>query len=850
MSLAVPDPGSQPVTPPEPAWKEFARAPLVPVALAVSAGLVADRYAQLPLAGELFAAASALVVWLVARTRQTGVALAWLWIAAGALAAAHHHAHRNLFAADDIGAVAPERLSPVKVRGTLDEEPARFLLPKPDPLLSIPKSETTGTVLAVTAVETPAGWKPASGRARLVVEGRLDDLHHGDAVEVAGRLSAPVGPSNPGEMDFRSHLLDQRITAEVRTKRTADGVTRLEEGWRSSLFGWLAAARGWGGRALQGSLPHDEAGLASALLLGDGTAMDRAEWDAFVRTGVVHVLAISGQHLVVLAAFVWLVLRAGGTRRRHGAWVVMAVMIGYALLTGARPSTVRAAVMVCVFCGGIVLRRPVIPANALALAWLVVVAVNPADPFTAGCQLSFVSVFVLVWGVGRWLTPRPLTPLEALVEESRSVPEKIGRALLRGIGVAYAISLALGVANAPLILAWQNIVSPAGVVLGPPLVLLTSVALIAGFLLLLVAPFGSWLAWPFALIVRWSLGGCEALVRVAEQVPGGWVYATGPAMWWLVGFYLVLAGVVLVAGRWRLRLVGGLVIWVVFGVLVSFHRPTRDETRVTFLAVGHGGCVVIETPDGRVLLYDTGTASGPDAVRRVIAPFLWGRGISRIDEVFLSHADLDHFNGVPELLNRFPVGQVTLTPSFAEKPSPGVAVVLDALDRHGVRRRVATAGDRFAAGDVTIDVLHPPAVGPPGNENARSLVLLVRHAGHTVLLTGDLEGPGQVEALKQPVPPVDVMLAPHHGAVGANARRGGEGRFAPGPIAAWARPRLVVSSQEPRGTEHLRAAYGQNGGTVWDTASVGSVTVRSHASGLVAEAFRTGEVRVIRRGGR
>jgi competence protein ComEC len=386
------------------------------------------------------------------------------------------------------------------------------------------------------------------------------------------------------------------------------------------------------------------------------------------------------------------------------------------------------------------------------------------------------------------------------------------------------------------------------VVLGPPLVLLTSVALIAGFLLLLAAPLGNWLAWPFALVVRWSLGGCAALVHAVERVPGGWVYAPGPAGWWLVGFYSLLAGVVLLDGRWRPRLAAGLAVWVVVGVLASFNLPTRDEARITFLAVGHGGCVVIETPDGRVLLYDTGTASGPDVVRRVVAPFLWGRGISRIDEVFLSHADLDHFNGLPELLKRFPVGQVALTPSFAEKPSPGVAVVLDTLDRHGVRRRVATAGDRFAAGDVTIDVLHPPPAGPPGNENTRSLVLLVRHAGHTVLLTGDLEGPGQAEVLKKSIPPVDVMLAPHHGGVGANARREGEGRFSPGPMAGWARPRLVVSCQEPRGTDHLMLVYGQSGGTVWDTATVGAVTVRSHSSGLVAGTFRTGEMLVLGRG--
>src|SRR5262249_42273147 len=158
---------------------------------------------------------------------------------------------------------------------------------------------------------------------------------------------------------------------------------------RSSLFGWLAVVRGWGTRVLAESLPHDEGGLTAALLLGDTNAFDRDGWDSFVRTGVIHVLAISGQPLVVLAGFVWLVLRLCGVRRRHGAWVVMIVMVGYTLLTGAKPSAVRAAVMVCVLCGGLVLRRPVIPANAFALAWVIVVAINPTDPFTAGCQLSF-----------------------------------------------------------------------------------------------------------------------------------------------------------------------------------------------------------------------------------------------------------------------------------------------------------------------------------------------------------------------------------------------------------------------------------------------------------------------------
>ncbi|MBX9581799.1 MAG: ComEC/Rec2 family competence protein [Gemmataceae bacterium] len=824
--------------------KEFARAPLVPVAVAATAGLVADRYGGLPIGAELLAAAAAMVVWLVQLLRAEAAAV-WLWVAAGALAAAHHHAHRNGFGADDIGLAASGRPVPCKVRGVLADEPTHFPPPKPDPLRAMPGTETTTAVLEVAQLHGPAGWQVASGRARLTVEGRLDGLHHGDAVEAVGQLTRPATPSNPGEFDRAGRLRDQRVTAELRTKRSAEGVARLEEGWRTSLFGWLAAVRGWGGRVLAANLPPGEAPLASALLLGDTAALDREEWDAYVRTGVVHVLAISGQHLVVLGWFVWLVLRTGGVRRRCGAWWVAGVMVGYALLTGGRPSAVRAAVMVCVVCGAIVLRRRADPANAFALAWLVVIGFNPADPFTAGCQLSFLSVFVLIWGLGPWLAPRPLTPLEQLVDDSRTLPEKVVRRAVRLVAAAYAVSLVLGAVNAPLILAWQNLVSPVGVLIGPPLVLLTSVALVAGFLLLLAAPVG-WLAgWPFARVTEWSLAGCEGLVRLAEGMPGGWVYAPGPAVWWLVGFYAGVAGAVLLAGRWRWRCLAGLAAWTLFGLVLSYDRPTGDELRVTFLAVGHGGCVVLETPDGRVLLYDAGTLTGPGMTRRVLAPYLWHRNVSRIDEVFLSHADLDHFNGLPELLKRFDVGRVTLTPSFRDKPSPGVAAVLADFERRRTIVRVAKAGDRFdAGGGVLIDVLHPPADGPAGNENARSLVLLVRHAGHSILLTGDLEGPGQDVLTATPAPAVDVMLAPHHGAVGANARRLADGKFAPGPMAAWAKPRLVVSSQADRPTAHLEAAYP----AVWDTATVGAVTVRSHSSGLVAETFRTGEVRVVRRG--
>ncbi len=848
MSSPSPLLDDAPPRPPEAPWREFARAPLVPVALAASAGLLADRYIGVPLAAGVVAAVVALVGWFCTRTAAPQTALGWLMVCTGALAAAHHHSHRHSFDSDDIGRFAKDVPAAIRVRGTLADEPDRHRPPRHDPLLTMQRDATSTGVLEVSAVDGVEGWRPASGRVRLSVEGRLDDLHCGDYVEVTGRLARPDGPHNPGEWDYRAHLLDRRITADLRVKRSADPVVRLEEGWRASLFGRLAMLRGWGTRALDRAVP-DESGLATALLLGDSTALDREEWDVYVRTGVIHVLAISGQHLVVLGWFLWLVFRACGVRSRHAAWAVALFLLAYALMTGARPSAVRSAMMVCVVCGGIILRRPVIPANAFAFAWLIVLGVNPADPFTAGCQLSFLSVFALIWGCSHWLKPRELTPVEQLIDETRGVSEKMLRAALRALWQAFAISTILTVVNAPLVLAAQNVASPIAVLIGPPLIVLTSVALVAGFLVLIASPLGTVAAWPFARVTEWSLAACEWMVHLGDRVPGGHLYSPAPPVWWLVGFYLLVAGVVLFDGTWAKRCLAAIGVWVLFGLVVGLQPRTSDEARVTFLAVGHGGCVVIETPDGRVLLYDTGTTAGPDAMRRVVAPFLWGRGIGRIDEVFLSHADLDHFNGLPELLRRFPVGRVTMTPTFADKESPGVAAVLAALERHAVPRRTVVAGERFSAGEVTFDVLHPPPVGPRGNENARSLVLLMRHEGHTVLLTGDLEGEGQVLVTARPVAPVDVMLAPHHGAKNANAPKGSPEKPEPGAMAAWARPKLVVSSQRVgTPTDHLRASYSGVGGAVWDTPTAGAVTVRSHATGVIAEAFRTGEVRVLTRG--
>ena len=305
---------------------------------------------------------------------------------------------------------AKDEPAPVQLRGVLDEEPIHHRAPPDDPLSSRPRGGDTATVLRVREIRRSDNWLSASGRVRVVGVEDWPELHCGDAVEVVGQLVRVAPPGNPGEFDYAGYLRDRNIRTVLTARKTSQAVTRLERGWPRSFTGWLAVIRGRGQRILRETLPPRLEGLASALLLGEDSLMSRTEWDKYIRTGVIHVLAISGQHLVILAGFLWFMLPRLGVRQWQGAWIVALVVLSYALLTGGRPPALRSAVAVCAVCGGLILRRRVLPANLFALSWIAVALVNPTDLFSAGCLLSFLAVAVLTWGTPRMVAARGRSP--------------------------------------------------------------------------------------------------------------------------------------------------------------------------------------------------------------------------------------------------------------------------------------------------------------------------------------------------------------------------------------------------------------------------------------------------------
>jgi competence protein ComEC len=776
--------------------------------------------------------------------------LIYLWLALAAFGAVYHHWRRDIYRPDDIGNFASADPKPVRARGILVEEPSIRWRPTYDPLRSFPGSDSTHAVLGVSQIMGSEDWQSVSGRALLTVAGPMQDFHVGNEVEVDGRLIAPEGPANPGESDYSSQLRDRHIRAIIQVRKTTRAVHLVQEGWKWTPSGRLAMIRGWGQRQIQEALNENQAPMAMALLLGDGSALGAEGWEKYIRSGVIHILVISGQQMMILSAFIWGVLRFMGIRRRRVAWLVGLFLLTYALMTGGRPPAMRAAVIMGIWCLAIYLRRPVFSANSFAFAWIIIALLHPTDLFTIGCQLSFLAVFILHWGTSYW-RERKLDPLQRLIEESRPAWQRGVRWVGKRILVCYAITALVLLLQAPLAASHTHLISPIALLIGPLLIFLATISLITGFLLLLSSMLSLPITSLLAFVTEMSLSSCERIVDWSDGLGWSHWYVSDIPAWWLWVFYLALLAVLtqqILRHRWRWARLAGLG-WLCIGLILatpllgggSLLEETRqdltaDELRCTFLAVGHGGCTVFEMPDGRTVIYDSGAMEGPDVTRRQIAPFLWSRGIRRIDEIILSHADLDHFNGLPALMDRFAVGQITSTPTFADKSTPGVRETLAVIERRGIPLRIVHSGEMLSASGVEMDVIHPPAQGPEGKENFRSLVLVVRHAGHAIMLTGDLEGPGLARVVGFPLPQVDVLMAPHHG-----SRSGGSSELVNRTdLALRTHPWIIVSCQGlPLSSPTKPNPYLASGAMYLGTWPNGAITFRSRSGQLEVETFKT-----------
>jgi len=754
--------------------------PLVIVAAAVGAGCaVGPMAAGWGIVGGGWSAVLAcwgagamlLAAWAAACRVRLQAAAAWLLLAAIACAAAGWSVARGrLFAADDLAWRLGGTPAPVAIEGTVIASPRRLAPPSAD---AAPRAVEPATecLVEVSRVRVGAAWKPASGRAAVVVTGPPPDAASGCRVRVLGRGLRPAPPLNPGEFDFRARARACRCLSIVRCHaRECVRVIAPPPAW--SAAAWLDRMRRAGAATLEAHL-GDRAGLASALLLGSREALAAEDSREFLVTGTIHILSISGLHVGILALGLHRLLRLAAVRRSR-ALVGVAVSTGlYMVLVGAETPVVRATLLVWLSClaAGLGRRSPAI--NALAAAAIVVLVWHPAEVFRIGTQLSFLSTAVLV-GAGA-LVPGAGPhddPIARLIESSRSPAERRLRRLGREAVVVAVTGGAIWVVTAPIVAARFHVVTPVGLVLNPLLAPLVPLAMAWGFLCLLVAPVSETLAGLCGSACGGTLALVECLVGWAARLPGAYAWVAGPAEWWVAGFYGWLVLLLLVLPRERLVRCGtwatAALLWTAVGAAAAVAAPIvcprPAGLEVTVAALGHGCGVVVRSPAGRVLVCDAGRLGAPAAASRAMSAVLWTSGLSRIDTLVLSHADADHFNAVPGLLEQFAVGELVISRAFLASGSPAVHDLLRRVHERRIPVRCVGAGDEIPCDPLCrVRVVHHER--HPRDDNQTSLVIAVESAGRRLLLTGDLDGAARDRFVAGLPDRCDVLLAPHHGSV-------------------------------------------------------------------------------------
>lgn len=802
--------------------------PLVVVLAAACAGVVLDRWLAWPVWCWWPAALAAWIAWwAIWQSGWLRLAAVPLVVSVAATGAAWHHCRWSLFENDNVGLVAPEVPGPAAIEVRALGGPRHVPTPPADALRAIPITERTRLEIEVLAIRDRRTWRRASGRASLLVDGYVNDVRWGDRLRVFAQLGAWPGPANPGEFDFAAQARAEGRLCSLQCE-FPECMTARGRRPRWNPAGLVDQLRTRGDALLWRNLGPARYGLASAMFLGSRQELDPDLRQAFIETGTIHLLVVSGLNVAILASFLFAIMRVGLVRRSWSLGIVALACVLYAATTDAQPPVVRATVMVLVVCLGMVLSRQPLGFNSLAAAGLVVLAISPAELFQAGTQLSFLSVGVLAFMAARPNGVPNRDPLDRLIARTRPRPTRVARWFVRRLWRMMLATAMIWLVICPLVMARFHLVSPAAFALAPVLAVPVTLAMALGFGIFL---FG-WLAPPVGTVLGAACDGNLALlqtcVETARHCPGSHFWVSGPGNWWLLGFYGALGCWALAprlrpSRRWCLALLAG---WVALGLLTSLARsPRADRLECTFLAVGHGTAVVVELPGGQTLLYDAGRLGSPVTGARIVSGFLWSRGITHLDAIVISHADVDHYNAVPALLEQFSVGAVYVSPVMFEERSRALAALGAAIADSGVPLRAVWSGDRLrTTGEARLEVLHPPRRGVLGSDNANSIVLAIEYAGRRLLLTGDLESPGLDDVVAELPYDCDVVMAPHHGSASSD----------PPGFADWSRPEwTIVSGGASDRLPAVQAAYQARGSRVLHTADCGAVRV-SIAGGQVS----------------
>lgn len=758
---------------------------------------------------------------------------------------------------DERGASSLERLAaaegPATLVGIIAErprstEPARGALG----IYSSAPPATDVELAVVGAVGSDEVVRAASGRVRVRVEAEIADMPAwvgaGSVVRVGGMLTGVRGPRNPGEPDWRAWAAQEGMVGhldapgwELLTQAESDDrVTRIR-GWWAAWTGAIHAravdALGLNAPPQPGGRPEARA-LLGALLLGERDADLRSVNSAFQRLGLIHLVAISGFNLAVMAGVAMFLLRLPGERGWLEPTVIALLVAGYMLVLPAQTPILRAGVMVLALLLTEALGRRYDRVSVLGWVAVIMLLYKPLDAWSLGFQLSFGIVGVLLL-CGDEVNGRMFgVPLRGLVRPAVAPGRPgmfwwlpaFGRWCVRALHMQISASVLAWAVATPVILYHTGMLSP--------LAFATTILVL-----------------PFTIIVLW-VGYVALLVGVlvpAAGEPSGWVlerlaallvdvvlWIDGlPAMslrlpaisllWTIAGIGLVLYWVRRGHGRDRRAwgLTGALLVWAAAEIMIGPRGAARWPLRMDALAVGEGTCVMARS-DGDALLWDCGSRWAgigerlvPDAVRAL--------GAWRVRTIVVSGLGLEHCAGVVDVIDPLGVERVLVTEQFrraarADGAGPE-ARMIDDIARRGVRVETLLPGDALVFGAARLRLLSPAPEAVFSNAFDTSMVARIEVEGvpgkPSVLLTSDV-GERVLAGISDGDARAEVVFPPRNGAYSPAAAE----------FLGRTRARLVVQSgsaglDDPRWA-HVRA------GRVWmATGDLGAIGVIIDTAGEV-----------------
>ncbi len=747
------------------------------------------------------------------------------------------HVRWNWFGVNNIGLFANEAARPVCLRARVRSEPRLLANDEQESWTPIPQTDRTRMVIEVTRIRSGENWKPVTGRIDLVVHARAEHLRSGDQIQLVGKLVQIAPPSNPGQFDFRTYYRTQGKLAIVHVYGVDSiQVTQPAPNWSMSRI--QSTLRRNLNRITWEYVAPERAPLASAILLGNREQLTTSRRDLFLMTGTVHLLAISGLHVGILAGSIFLLFRLGLLSRTQFLWLTIAFVIFYAWLVEFRSPVSRAAILIVLYCVGRLRGKTAFSLNWLATAGVIVLLINPGELFQIGSQLSFLAVATITVGKDWVFWPPPEDPLQRLIANTRPWPIRWMNGAGRTIRTAFLVSGLIWLIGLPLVASKFNLVAPVALIVNPILLFPIAIGLWSG---LGVLVFG-WFLPPLATFCGWicdgSLWSIEAIIGLAEQLPLSHFWTSGPTLTAVGIFYFALIWLMMYpptkVPAHKLAILG--VIWFVTcwslpDVIGQWQK--RGRLNCTFVDVGHGTSVLIESPCGKTFLYDAGCFGSASYGFRNVAGVIWHNRIHHLDAIFVSHADADHFNAIPQLCQKFSIGQVFVTSQMLASSSPSVIRLFQCLKRFGIPiRAVSEESDLDLCSDLQLRVIAPTIHCPRDTEsdNSNSLVLLLEYLGRSILLSGDLEAEGMDRLLQLPPQQVDVVMAPHHGSRNSS----------PEEFMRWSSPEYIVVSAAMQKVDKAVLEQLEDSGAVVSTTGIdGAVTFSVDETGLSFKSFRS-----------